>query len=152
MKPYIDTFREMHIPEPMSGCWLWTGAINNKGYGTLSRQVNKKTQLTYAHRFSWEHHTGPIPEGMCVCHKCDVPCCVNPDHLFLGTRQDNSDDMVAKGRSNRGEGRWKAKLNEGKVRDIRSSNKPQTVLAKELGVTVGTIYKALHRETWAHVK
>ncbi len=75
-------------------CWLWTSATNGRGYGVMG--VNRKPK--YAHRISWEMHNGPIPPGLHVCHKCDVPGCVRPDHLFLGTREDNMSDCVIKKR------------------------------------------------------
>jgi hypothetical protein len=79
------------------GCWRFTGAIGSHGYGYFC--WDDKTHL--AHRASWEVHRGSIPRGMFVCHRCDNPRCCNPDHLFMGTAKDNSDDMRAKGR-----GRW----------------------------------------------
>lgn len=72
-----------------------------------------------AHRFSWEAHNGQIPEEMCVLHKCDTPSCVNPDHLFLGTNDDNVADRVAKGRSAKGEQHGKAKLTDRQILEIR---------------------------------
>src|ERR1700730_2840026 len=75
-------------------CWLWTAAKDKDGYGFFS--VNGKQ--TKAHRFSFAHYNGEIPTGMIVCHKCDTPSCVNPDHLFLGTHKINLDDMRSKGR------------------------------------------------------
>lgn len=78
-------------------CWLWTGAKYRNGYGGFG--VNRNgLKMTGAHRMSWELAHGPIPPGLDICHRCDVPACVNPTHLFLGTTQDNMRDKIAKGR------------------------------------------------------
>ncbi len=87
-----------------SGCWLWTGATFASGYGQTRRNYRERR----AHRASWEVHRGPIPEGMCVLHKCDVKLCVNPDHLFLGTHAENMADMSRKGRVSRLGWGWKS--------------------------------------------
>lgn len=81
------------------GCWLWTGNLV-RGYGQIcvGRTADGKQQNVYAHRFSWEHFNGPIPDGLDCLHKCDTPPCVNPDHLFLGTDLENQRDASAKGR------------------------------------------------------
>lgn len=76
-------------------CWLWTGALSNHRYGHL--KVSKKT--VYAHRLSWQLHFGKVPARKCVLHQCDRPDCVRPDHLFLGTKLDNTRDMYRKGRN-----------------------------------------------------
>jgi len=77
-------------------CWLWTGATNEKGYGMFYIQKDRKVTRYKSHRFSYEHHKGDIPEGMFVCHHCDVKGCVNPEHLFVGTNLENVQDMIAK--------------------------------------------------------
>ena len=87
-------FEKHFIPEPNSGCWLWIGGILGSGYGSFS--INDKTVL--AHRVSFEIYKQEIPKGLCVLHKCDVPCCVNPNHLFVGTLKENSQDKVKKKR------------------------------------------------------
>ena len=76
-------------------CWEWIGAIDRHGYGKFSIKYKKYI----AHRISWELHNGKIPKGICVLHRCDNRKCMNPEHLWLGTQQDNSDDMIRKGRS-----------------------------------------------------
>lgn len=78
-----------------TGCWEWTGGVNASGYGEMG--IGKHGR-SLTHRAGYEAFVGPIPDGMCVLHRCDNPPCFNPDHLFLGTRQENNLDMVAKGR------------------------------------------------------
>lgn len=90
----MDRFVEKVVLMP-DGCWHWSAARHAYGYGKIG--LEKGNGL--AHRIAWALFVGPIPEGMFVCHRCDVPWCVNPAHLFLGTHQDNVDDMVAKGRN-----------------------------------------------------
>ena len=85
---------EGSIPVPEAGCWLWLGLTDMDGYGRLTYQYADLR----AHRAAHDAFVGPIPEGMFVCHKCDTPACINPQHLFLGTARDNTADMIAKGR------------------------------------------------------
>jgi hypothetical protein len=94
MGPAAIPWQDRLIPEPNSGCWLWEGAVTNDGYGMICRNG---TTLR-VHRLAWEEVNGPIPDGLNVCHTCDVPACCNPAHLFVGTQQDNVSDMRAKGR------------------------------------------------------
>lgn len=89
-------FDAKYVPIPEVGCWIWTGAVNcERGYGYFL--FDGKPRL--AHRASWAMHKGQIPDGMNVLHRCDIPSCVNPNHLFLGTLSDNMQDCAAKGRA-----------------------------------------------------
>jgi len=98
-KLLIDRFMEKVSPEPNTGCWLWTSTVAGAGgdYGRLKigNTVRRST------RWIWEYRNGPIPQGLVVCHKCDTPSCVNPDHLFIGTQAMNLRDAAAKGRMTR---------------------------------------------------
>lgn len=98
------------------GCWLWTGAFRNFGYGV--GKLNGRTER--AHRISWTLTNGPIPPGMCVCHRCDNPPCVRPDHLFLGTDADNHADMRQKGRMATAAKMPHSKLSDDDILDIRT--------------------------------
>lgn len=91
---FEDRFFEKVSPEPNSGCHLWTAHCNREGYGTFKLEGKKAR----AHRVAWEIANGPIPDGLHVCHTCDVPECVNPSHLWVGTNTDNMRDCVKKGR------------------------------------------------------
>ena len=131
-------------------CWLWQKAKNNSGYGWMF--VGEKNWL--AHRLSWILHNGEIPEGICVLHKCDVRTCVNPKHLFLGTRRDNNFDMIQKGRRRpdvRGSARSDAKLTEEKVLEIRASADKSSSLASRFNVTATLINTVRKRRAWAHI-
>ena len=132
-------------------CWLWTGCRNKKGYGS----VNRGNVGTLAHRWSYILEHGEIKGGLHILHKCDVPLCVNPAHLYAGTNWDNAADRVARGRNvyHRGEAHGNSRLTERKIRAIRASaNMPHRVIAKEYGVSQPTISSIIRRETWKHVK
>lgn len=87
-------FSKIETPDGERGCWLWTGCIGSDGYG----RVRRKGKTHSAHRYAYRLFKGEVPEGLCVLHACDEPKCVNPTHLFLGTKKDNSRDMLRKGR------------------------------------------------------
>lgn len=132
-------------------CWLWTGCTRGvKSYGFL--RVDGKN--LYAHRLAYKFYCGDIPKDMYVLHKCDNPMCCNPNHLFLGSPQDNMTDMVNKKRSLTGERNHKAKLTENDISDIRflfGMGVAVTTLAKEYGVATTQIRYIKYGKTWKHV-
>lgn len=133
------------------GCWIWTAAKLGKGYGQF---WNGDVRML-AHRLSWEWHYGEIPPGLCVCHHCDNPSCVRPDHLFLGTIAENNRDMTAKGRARlpnlRGEQHPSAVLTEEQVLSILQDNRGRAFLAHKYGVHYNTISLIQRREKWKHL-
>lgn len=143
MEKYIE-----RIPE--SGCWIWIGSTQNKGYGAI--RINHKTYQ--AHRVMWEIRNGKIPEDMCALHRCDIPSCVNPYHLFLGTQRDNVHDTINKKRRNdaRGERHGRAILTEQQVLNIRKDSRIHSVIGRDYGVSKSAIKHVKSLETWKHVK
>lgn len=131
-------------------CWEWTACCDKRGYGLINEGGHYGKRL-FAHRVSWQIHNGPIPEGLCVCHHCDNPVCVNPIHLFLGTDKDNLEDCVRKGRSARGEKNGIAKLAEKEIHTIRrllKENHTQAALARMYNVDFMTIHYIKTGRNW----
>lgn len=135
------------------GCWEWRAARNPKGYGNFSLEGRRSIN---AHRFAYELSEGCSPGELCVCHYCDNPSCVNPAHLFLGTVQDNMQDMIQKGRNNpiHGEGHPSAKLNDSKVIEVRrlyAAGRSVRSLAKEYGLSWKAIGRIVKGTAWKHL-
>ena len=147
--PLLDRFMAKVSPEPNSGCWLWDGSLNRNGYGQFRQGGGK--ELTTAQRAAYQLLIGQIPTGIQVLHKCDVPCCVNPQHLFLGTIQDNMADRNAKKRHAHGERMGSAKLTEADVLSIRASTESNKILAARYGRGIATIQHARSGRYWKHL-
>jgi hypothetical protein len=145
----IERFARYVSPEPNSGCWLWVGGLFPTGYGIFG--LDKVRRAERAHRFAWEMANGAIPKGLDVCHDCDVRACVNPAHLYLGTRKRNMQDAIDRGRTSRGVGRPLAKLSDADVRAIRASASPSHELAKIYPVSSGRIRAIKRRKGWRHI-
>ena len=130
-----------------ASCWLWSGSLNG-GYGTIK---GAKGIVYRAHRLSYEIHYGPIPDGLCVCHHCDNPRCVNPAHLFVGTRADNMADCAAKHRLPRGR-TPSAKITREQAESIRQRYKEggvtQKALADEFGLAQTSIFEIIKGQRW----
>lgn len=135
-------------------CLVWLGSRSTEGYGNI--RVGQ--QVIGVHRVVFEHRHGPMPEGAYVCHHCDNPPCVEDRHHFLGSPQDNADDMVSKGRSPkvavRGEEHYAARLTEDDVRAIRArrqEGETLDALAVAFGVTKAMVWQIVVRRKWSHV-
>lgn len=133
--------------KPSAGCWLWAGAMGGRGYGQFSLQGRR----VGAHRAAWLVATGEHPGDLCVCHHCDNPRCVRPDHLFLGTHSDNMRDRDRKGRrvDVRGERAGRAKLTAADVAAIRADTRPTRVVGPEYGVHPSQISRIRRGKSWA---
>lgn len=144
-----DRFFSRFKIDEKSGCWNWTAHRDKDGYGFLPGDNSN----IRAHRYSYAYHYGEDISGILVCHKCDNPGCVNPDHLFIGNAKDNVTDMISKGRDMMiGSRNNKAKLNEYDVAEIRKSTLSTNDLSKKYKVSKSSIKRILTRKNWDHVK
>lgn len=145
-RPLKDRFESKFRVTP--GCWIWEAHIDRGGYGGFKAPNNKT-----AHRFSYRLYVGEIPDGLFVCHRCDNRRCVNPDHLFLGTTQENTADKVAKGRTARifGEKNKCSKLTNADVYEIRATLDSHEDAAKRFGVSASNICMIRSGKSWSHL-
>lgn len=128
-------------------CWLWKASVNGGGYGQIWESLPSRKRWD-THRFSWVLHNGPIPEGLHVLHTCDVKRCVNPNHLYLGSNSQNTQDAIARGQKPRGADCSFAKLSHEQVIQVRKRSQSERIsqdaLAKEYGVSQTTIWRAVN--------
>lgn len=153
-KSIRERFESKYKVDESAGCWLWTGSKDKDGYG----KIYANSKHSRGHRVSYELHVGPVPEGVCVLHRCDTPSCVNPDCLFLGTIDDNNKDKAAKGRAARNFGESGcSNLTEADVRLIKQFLLRCSVLgageflSRWFGVAQSTISMIKHKSNWSHV-
>jgi hypothetical protein len=148
-------FRQrVDIPINGDGCWTFSGARNQNGYGQFRIGERRVNQRVNAHRVAWVLENGPIPDGLLVCHKCDQPSCVRPSHLWLGTSADNQADMSKKGRSTTGEKSGKAKLRQRDVLAIRrlaAGGRRHSTIADRYRIATGYVSQIVWRKSWQHL-
>lgn len=152
-KTVIQRFEEKFVPEPNTGCWLWIRRCNKAGYGKFSINSNP----VYAHRFSFEMYKHKIPNtgnklDTCICHTCDTPSCVNPNHLFLGTHRENMRDAIQKNRKGyKGEKHFGHRLTDIQVLLIRRDSRTLKEIAKDYNIHFGTVHSIKKIKTWKHL-
>jgi HNH endonuclease len=133
------------IPEPNSGCWLWIGGMTNAGYGVCG---SEKKKTVSAHRLAYSVFKCEIPDGKIVAHSCDNRLCVNPEHLWLATHKQNSQDMVTKNRSAKGERCGKSKLTNEQICFIRNSDLSHRELGRIFNVSHANVGYIKRNATW----
>lgn len=148
-KAAMQRLEEMSAYVPFSGCRIFLGGQNGRGYGILRMSSPRRIEL--AHRAAYEAARGPIPQGMQVLHHCDVRSCTNPEHLFLGTHDDNMADMHKKGRHVHGERVHAAKLTSEQAAQIKHSQESNAALAERFAIQASTIRRIKRGERWGHL-
>ena len=160
--PMMDRLMANVVRIPWSGCWIFMGATNDFGYGIIGKDGGRGAGNERAHRATYEAFIGHVPDGLFVCHHCDVPACCNPDHLFIGTNADNMADCKSKGRNSQpprnlhvvGGVHPLAKLTTDNVVEIRrlaASGVMQKDLAAQYGVSQTSMSKIISGKRWRHV-
>lgn len=150
--------------EKTTGCWIWTGSRDKMGYGRYRGVKYRLSPCALAHRISWLIEHGSLDPSLCVLHRCDNPPCVRPDHLFLGTKADNTEDMITKGRGNNGARPYEsrthgtrnaqARINEEQAVAIRKrvlAGERQKDLASEYRLSVQAVNAIVKGRSWRHV-
>ena len=144
----IDRFwKKVDKTSNPNGCWEWTGSKDSDGYGRFHFEEG----MVFAHRWSAKYIANMQIDNLFVCHSCDNPSCVNPQHLFTGTIADNTNDKVKKNRQQKGITHGMCKLTEDSVKDIRDRQLTSKEYAKKYNVSVWTIYDIWSKKSWKHL-
>ena len=147
--PLLQKIEQSSIKLPESGCWIWMKSLNHMGYGKTC--LGKGSNIS-AHRASYEEKYGKIPNGLMALHTCDIRCCVNPDHIFLGTQQDNMTDKVLKNRQSNGEKHGMSKLTKEQAFEAKFGTEKSSLLAKKFGCSAVTIRQIRSGMYWKHLE
>jgi len=147
--PLSEKIERNIIRIPESGCWIWMSSLNPGGYGKTG--IGRGSCLS-AHRVSYEQKFGPIPKDKFALHTCDIKCCVNPDHIFIGNQKENMADKVHKNRQAKGEKHGRHKLTEKQAMEIKFSTNPPIDLAKKFNCSITTIRQIKSGLYWKHLR
>lgn len=148
---------KVQISEDPKSCWVWGGSVNKKGYGSFNpgRKFHNTYASKIAHRYAYLFGVGNLRKDLFVCHTCDTPGCCNPNHLWQGTAKQNSEDMVAKGRSPKGEKQGSTLLTELDVLAIRACIKSgrfkQKEMSEKFGISQQTVSRITNDIDWKHI-
>jgi hypothetical protein len=147
--PIWKKIQDNSVKVPESGCWIWVGPTTIHGYGRLT--FGARTNIG-AHRASYELKHGKIPDGFFALHHCDIKCCVNPDHIFVGTQQQNMDDKVQKKRQAKGHRHGMSKLTEEQAKEAKFSNQKAVDLANKFNCSATMIRQIRSGLYWRHLE
>lgn len=160
--PVIERIMKRVVMIPLSGCWIFTGALNEAGYGMVGLG-GRGDGIDRVHRIMYREHVGDIPAGLFVCHRCDVRSCCNPHHLFAGTNAENMRDCRAKGRASTpprnthlvGESHYASKMLESDIKEIRrlfSVGEKQSEISRRFKINSGSVNRIVKMKSWKHIK
>lgn len=148
-RPILERFHASYSIA-QNGCWLWVKGFSGGSKGRYGYLRKPDGSAVSAHRLSYQLAKGEIPDGMCVCHRCDTPACVNPDHLFLGTNRENTADRHAKGRTLSGARHPRAKITAQIAEAIRTSTEDAATLGRRYGIDRGQAWRIKTGRSWAN--
>ena len=157
MKSIHERFESLYTIVPGCDCWIWTSSIGGEGKGKGHGRFMVNNVLMKAHRYSYRYYKGEIPDGMLVLHKCGMPQCVNPDHLYLGNHKDNARDSIKAGTHHKpvGEKNGNKKITEGiaqEILNLKGKRVQAKLLAEKYGISVWTVYEIWKSRRWKHLQ